>query len=315
MEEYSGRSYLQKLEDSARDAGSIVCMGLDPVLSAIPDDEWMKGFDGPEKIFLFYQKIFNRMADMQEYPGAFKFNQGFYEIFDEPRKNKYPGSNLMARVMSMIENRFPGIPIILDYKRGDIGKSSANYAIVGYDNWGADAVTISGYMGTDSVEPFAKYSAKGKGLYVLDRTSNPGATDFQTLRIEIKDSETDGVKTVPLYMLVSGKILKWNDPYPGVGAVIGASTEEAVNNLEEIARSLSNISPPLLIPGVGDQGGAAGQVADVLRRAKFKMSHIRINSSSGLTHPWKRAENAPKDWDSVVVYNLIRMNRDIGYKD
>ena len=357
-------SYLETLRESAKETKSIVCMGLDPVPKYLPD-EFQK--DGVKGIDDFYSSLFSLMKEQQVFPGAFKLNQGFFITWDEPSNRKYLGSEELDWVMTHLREQFPHIPVILDYKRGDIKDSSANYAEEGLGclNWGADAVTVHPYMGTDSVAPFLEYCVEhhGKGVYILNRTSNPGAKDFQNLEVVLDKqafltgmreqlqqlcvqyienagsmSETPhfaealgviigkanerfnesfdwsslppGAIPTPLYQVVSHKILEWAQDHPGVGAVVGATSPD---ELSEIARIYAGKDIPLLIPGVGKQGGSASEVVKRLKEANYDLSLVRINSSSALTHSW--APNpAPKDWKDLCIANLRKLNEEISYQ-
>ncbi|MBC8501262.1 MAG: orotidine-5'-phosphate decarboxylase [DPANN group archaeon] len=290
-------NYLDKLRESAKTNNSIVCMGLDPVVEAMPEQ-----FKGIREFNLYLGQLFHEMKEQGVLPGAFKPNQGFYLKHDRPRRTRdFSGSVGLSLVMNMIEEIFPGTPIILDYKRGDIAKSSANYGIEGFDVWEADAVTVSPYMGTDSVMPFGEYcnEEQGKGVYVLDRTSNKGARDFQNLMSQ----------DLPLYKHVASKIVEWAADHPGIGAVVGATSPEELSDLAEF---FTGKDIPLLIPGVGSQGGSAEEVSSRLRDVGYGLSIIRINSSSGLTHPWKKPP-APEDFAKVCVAELHKLNEQIGY--
>jgi orotidine-5'-phosphate decarboxylase len=326
--------YVDKLIKSAQETGSIVCMGLDPVMEAMPSTLHRNVNLG---IVTFYEKIFDRMLRENVLPGAFKPNQGFFEKYDNPKTVDFQGSETLSDVILLIKERFPTIPIILDYKRGDIATSSTNYAQVGV-NWGVDALTVAPYMGTDSVMPFVKTEL---GVYVLDRTSNPGGVDFQNLRTIKKPEEfssglcdliyeniaSGDVKSghllnqnilayleqeAPfLYEAVAHKILDWSQEYTGVGAVFGATVP---NELMHMAPFFAKHNMPLLIPGVGGQGGSLEQVLHTLNNANYPLYLARINSSSGITHPWKTSDKAPSDWDIVVVQNLDKLNKEINYK-
>ena len=130
------------------------------------------------------------------------------------------------------------IPVILDAKRGDIGNTAKAYACAAFDELGADAITVNPYMGYDSLAPFIEY--KDKGVFVLCRTSNPGASDFQSI-------ECDGK---PLYRVVADRVEGWNK-YKNLGLVVGATRIEELKSIREAHPTL-----PLLIPGVGAQGGS-----------------------------------------------------------
>ncbi|MBW2966731.1 orotidine-5'-phosphate decarboxylase [Candidatus Woesearchaeota archaeon] len=338
-------NYLDKLRKSAKETGSIACMGLDPVVEAMPEKYARNGI---KSVPFFLKDVFTEMKEQNVLPGAFKPNQGFYLKHDRPLEESYEGTKALARVINTLKEYFPDIPIILDYKRGDIDKSSANYAAEGFEAWEADAVTVHSYMGFDSVLPFAgrvpknleqpaKYcnDEQGKGVYVLDRTTNSGAKDFQDLRTIIIDSEglyeTMGkaietaesyqgkpkdlarevieANSMPLYAAVAFKIIEWAKDNPGVGAVVGATSPEELSNL---ARLLAVHYIPLLIPGVGGQGGDAKEVTTRLRDAGYDLSLVRISSSSGITHPWaKKKEAVPEDYAKVCVAKLAELNEQI----
>ncbi len=302
-------NYLDKLRASAGATGSIACMGLDPVVEALPEQFRWEGIAG---VVPFFEAIFNKMIEQGVSPAAFKPNQGFYLQHDQPRRREpsFVGSVTLARVMDMIDKRFPRIPIILDFKRGDIAKSSANHAREGFQAWEAQAVTVAPYMGTDSISPFAKWcnDVDGRGVYVLDRTSNPGGIDFQSLEVAI----SRGTRK-PLHVIVADKIVDWARESPGLGAVVGATSLDELETLAGIY-ARSGVSVPLLIPGVGGQGGKADEVMAKLRATNYDLSLVRINSSSGITHPWaKKKEPAPENYAEVCVEKLRSLNEAIDY--
>ena len=224
-------------------------------------------------------------------PAAFKPNIGYYSSLDKPREEDFQGSLALADTLDLIDNYFPEVPVILDSKRGDIARSSGNYAEEAFSVWGADAVTVSPYMGTDSVLPFA---FEGKGIYVLNRTSNPGAIDLQN--ITTLDA-VDEKELYPMYIAVAHRIAHWATEHAGIGAVVGATS---MKELGEIATYYAGRDIPMLIPGVGSQGGSATDVIAALKSAGYSLALARINSSSGLTHPWKKG-NAPEDWIDQVM--------------
>lgn len=292
METHNG-TYLDILRTSAEETGSIVCMGLDPIPESLP----IRTDSIRADLNRFFQAVFKAMKARSVFPGAFKPNIGYYHALDRPREEDFSGSLALADLLEMLENFFPGIPVILDSKRGDIARSSANYAAEAFDAWGADAVTVSPYMGDDSVAPFFK---EGKGLYVLDRTSNPGAANLQSL-------ELSGQAGDPLYMSVARLIVGWSQKHPGTGAVVGATS---LDELGMVARFFADSQIPLLIPGVGSQGGSGSDTVKCLMDASYDLSLVRINSSSGITHPWGRGP-VPEDWVDVVVGRLQNLQLDI----
>ncbi len=268
-------SYIDKLKNSALEVGNVVCMGLDPIVSALPHEE----LGARERISSYFAELFKRMTLEGAFPAAFKPNLGYYSALDKPREEDFSGSLALVDVLELLDTYFPGIPVILDSKRGDIARSSGNYAKEAFEAWGADAVTVSPYMGSDSVLPFAY---EDKGVYILNRTSNPGAVDLQNRSMIDRIEERE---VHPLYISVAHKIAEWAHEHEGIGAVVGATS---MKELEEIASYYSDKYIPMLIPGVGSQGGSAPEVLAALKRAGYKSELARINSSSGLTHPWKK---------------------------
>jgi orotidine-5'-phosphate decarboxylase len=286
-------SYIHRLRDSFKQTGSLVCMGLDPVMEFLP----FVSTSVREDLNRFYSTIFRKMNLEGVLPGAFKPNIGYFSRLDRPREENFSGSLALADLLEMLENFFPGIPVILDSKRGDIARSSQNYAYEAFECWGADAVTVSPYMGSDSVSPFM---VEGKGIYVLNRTSNPGGADLQNLIC-------DGDRL--LFEQTAELITQWAHRHPGLGAVVGATSPD---ELEKAAAfyAESGIEIPLLIPGVGSQGGSAEEVTQRLKSVTYDLALVRINSSSGITHPWKD-RGAPEDWEDVVIAALKSLNEEI----
>ena len=272
-------SYINLLMKSAAVSGNCVCMGLDP------QPEWLPYGREPvrEGLKRYFSELFAGMKQHGLLPAAFKPNLGFYHGLDHPRRSDFSGSLLLGDVLGMLEEQFPGIPVILDSKRGDIARSSKNYAVEAFDGWQVDALTVSPYMGWDSVFPFLEHNSEEKGVYLLNRTSNAGGRDFQNLLLE---------NGMPLHAAVTRTILKWAADHPGTGAVVGATH---LQELESVVRLVAGHSIPLLIPGVGAQGGNAEDTLKVLSDAGYPLELARINSSSGLTHPWKTTA-VPADW-------------------
>ncbi len=276
-------SYIEKLQKSSDLCGNNACMGLDLQWQYLPKKS--SSFAADAKTFC--SELFGAMKDEKLIPSAFKPNIGYYVVYDKPRQNLFEGSVALNNVISLIEEYFPAVPIILDFKRGDIQRSSLNYAHEAFYCWQADAVTISPYMGIDSVTPF---NLDNRGVYILNRTSNPGSKDIQDL--VVNDN--------PLYMAVAEHIAKWAKENRGFGAVVGATNEK---ELFEIAAYYSDKEIPLLIPGVGSQGASAQKTVEILKRANYPLYLARINSSSNLTHPWN-SEIAPSDYLKHSLKNI-----------
>ncbi|MDP6923330.1 MAG: orotidine-5'-phosphate decarboxylase [Candidatus Scalindua sp.] len=277
-------SYLDDLRVGAKKAKSIVCMGMDPVIEKIP----IKG-DPCQVIEEFYINILKEMNIRNLHPAIIKPNIAYFEQYG------FSGLNALKSIIKQYKSS--GIPTLLDAKRGDIGKTSTAYAKSVFEFWDSDAVTIAPYMGTDSVEPFIEWCEREKGVYILCRTSNKGTVDLQDLKV-------DGV---PVYIKLAENIIRWHKP--GVGAVVGATY---LDELEEISRFFvdSKKEVPLLIPGVGSQGGSAGEVVEVLRKTKSDILIHRINSSSGINYAYM--QKGTSDYAKAAVDALENLNKEIG---
>lgn len=280
--------YINFLRESAERTKSIVCFGLDPVLEKIPIEE----ADPEKKISKFYYDIFDALESEGVFPGAFKPNIAFYEQYG------FEGLRALQKIIHKV--REMKIPLIIDAKRGDIGKTNVANAKALFDFWQADAITVSPFLGKDAVDAFLKYCRDdGKGVYLLNRTTNKGAADFQNLDVGGK----------PLYLKVSGKIAEWGeDCYGNLGAVVGATSLE---ELEEISKFFSGRAEavPFLIPGVGAQGGSAGKVSKILKETHNEHKIHRINSSSGISYAYEKAET--DDFAGAAVNEIKKLNHEI----
>lgn len=213
---------LEKLLKAQNKNRSLVCVGLDLDPKKMPQ-EFSKS---AKTMFDFTLRIIEATADCV---CAYKPNMAFYESLGGE------GISLLTQIM----RRMPeGIPVILDAKRGDIGNTATHYAQALYDHFNADWVTLSPYMGYDSIRPFIE--RKDKGAFVLCLTSNSGARDFQMLEVDGK----------PLYRIVAEKVEYWNKG-KNCGLVVGATAPEQLAEIRAVAGDM-----PILIPGVGAQGGS-----------------------------------------------------------
>lgn len=229
---------------------SLLCVGLDPDIERIPSH--LRGLDTP--LFEFNRAIIDRTADLV---CAFKPQVAYYSARGSERE--------LELTVSYIHANHPGTPVILDAKRGDIGSTAEMYAREAFDRFGADAVTVNPYMGTDTLEPFL--SRKDKGVIILCRTSNPGAGDIQDLR-------SDG-KT--LYEVIAHKAAhEWNGN-DNVLLVVGATYPR---ELAEIRSIVGNM--PLLVPGIGAQGGDVRSA--VMSGRDRNGTGMIINSSRGIIY-------------------------------
>jgi len=211
---------------------SFLCVGLDSDLNKLP--QHLMNEEDP--VFAFNKAIVDATAD---YAIAFKPNLAFYEC------NGIKGLTSLMKTVDYINEKYPGIFLIADAKRGDIGNTSKMYAKAFFEEHPFDAVTVAPYMGSDSVTPFLSYA--GKFVILLALTSNPGATDFQM--ILNKEGKL-------LYQSVIRESLKWADE-KNMMYVVGATRAEMLADIRKIIPNHC-----LLVPGVGAQGGSLEEVAE-----------------------------------------------------
>jgi len=285
--------FVELLKKAAEENKSIVCMGIDPVLERIP----IKGKPVEDSLVEFYSQIIDAAKSENALPGAFKPNYAFFAQYG------FPGLRALKKIISLIKET--SVPLILDVKRADIGKTSKAYGKEIFEFWEADCATIQPYMGFDSVQPFIEWSElKGKGLYFLNRTSNKGAMDFQNLKTETGNS---------LYLEVSAKLVEWGANSNGnVGAVVGATSLQELESICSFFVKNSSLPVPLLIPGVGAQGGSALEVVEVLKKTGMPLELQRINSSSGINYAYEEEHSV--DFAGAAVKAIKKLNAEIGFK-
>ena len=212
-------AFIEQLDNTARANHSLLCVGLDPWRPFMPVDD----------IAAFNRAIVDATADLV---CAFKPNYAFHEA---------EGFDGLRALQLTIEAVPDGVPVILDAKRGDFGHSATAYAKAVFDFWQANAVTVNPYQGRDAMQPFLDYA--DRGVFVLARTSNPGSAEFQDLHV--RSNGTEG----PLYEEVARQAVAWNDN-GNVGLVVGATAPDQLARVRSIAGSM-----PILVPGIGAQGG------------------------------------------------------------
>jgi orotidine-5'-phosphate decarboxylase len=271
-------NFIENCRERFEKVNSVLCLGLDPVIEKFPIKN-----DGIEKTIVGY--FTELISNFHGKILAVKPNMAFYEQYG------IEGYSALKKVVELAANY--GLPVILDAKRGDIGNTSLAYARACFDELKADAVTLSPYLGEDSLSPFFGY--KDKGFFVLDRTSNKGSSDFQLLK-----TENGGY----LYSHVTEKIVEWNKKYSeGIGAVAGATHIEEFGN---IAGTFSeNGFLPILIPGVGTQGGDLGSVVSKLKNMNYPLYKIFINSSSKII--FAHNEHGDMKYIDAVEYEINKM--------
>ena len=275
-------NYIDILKKTSDKFSSIVCMGLDPVIEDIPE----KGGSIADNIYKFYEKILNKLMQKNIFPGDVKPNYAFYAQY---------GIDAIVSLERIIKlYKSAGIPVILDYKRGDIGKTAQAYAKEAFDFFDADCVTLSPYLGYDSIEPFIK-GYPDKGYYILTKTSNSSSGEIQDIKVNGKE----------MYLHIAELIVKWF--HPGIGSVAGATYPEQLKMISEIFIA-SKKEIPFLIPGVGAQGGSIEEVMRVLKNTPNIKIH-RINASSSLNYAYKTFKNMA--YDDAAAEALKQMNDEI----
>ncbi len=212
-------NFNEKLMNITEQNKSLLCIGLDP------DPELM-----PAKVDVvkFNKAIIDATSDLV---CAYKLNLAFYEALDD-------GMDSLKRTIQHIPN---DIPVIGDAKRGDIGNTAKAYAKAIFSNFGFDATTVNPYLGFDSIEPFIEFW--DRGVFILCRTSNPGAMDFQNLHFETERGR------LSLFEIVAFRAAQWNK-HSNIGLVVGATYPEELKLIRQ-----NHPDMLILIPGIGAQGG------------------------------------------------------------
>jgi orotidine-5'-phosphate decarboxylase len=222
-------NFTDQLAQAQRQNDSLLCVGLDPEPSRFPG-AWKGQSD---RIYDFCAAIVDATKDLV---CAFKPQIAYFAA--------HRAEDQLERLMAHMRRVAPYVPVILDAKRGDIGSTAEQYAHEAFDRYQADAVTLSPFMGFDTMQPFLKYP--GKGVILLCRTSNPGGSDLQNLRL----ADIPGQPRVYEHIAAQAQG-PWNTN-GHMGLVVGATFPEEIARVRELAPTL-----PLLIPGVGAQGGDA----------------------------------------------------------
>ncbi|CAN5138514.1 orotidine-5'-phosphate decarboxylase [soil metagenome] len=242
--------FIKKLNAAWAANNSLLCVGLDPDESKLPEDL----ADQPDAIFNFCKAIIDSTADLV---CAFKPQIAYFSAL--------AAEDQLESICAYLREIYPHIPIILDAKRGDIGATAEQYAREAFERYNADAVTINPYMGFDSMAPYLE--RKDRGAIVLCRTSNPGGSDLQSLAVDGK----------PLYQHVATLVAeKWNTNGQ-CGLVVGATFPEELEQVRKIVGDM-----PLLVPGIGAQGGDIQ--ASVLAGRTAAGAGMMINSSRAILY-------------------------------
>lgn len=242
--------FTEKLSTSTAQHHSLLCVGLDPDVARFPAE-----FKGkPDAIFLFCKAIIDATAS---FACAFKPQIAYFSALG--------AEDQLQAICDYLKKNYTDIPIVLDAKRGDIGSTAEQYAREAFERYDADAVTLNPYMGFDSIQPYLEW--KDRGAIVLCRTSNPGGSDLQFLKV-------DGV---PLYQHVARLVAeRWNQ-HGQCGLVVGATFP---HELEQVRKIVGDM--PLLVPGIGAQGGDIE--ATVTAGRSSARAGMMINSSRAILY-------------------------------
>ncbi len=272
----------RELLEARWDEGKFVCVGLDSEFTKIP--EVVKNLSGDETdaICDFNTEIIEATKDLV---CAYKPNSAFYEACGEL------GVIALRETIAYIHDVAPGVPVILDAKRGDIGNTNEMYAKAAFEHLDADAITVHPYLGAEAMKPFL--DRRDKGIFVLCLTSNPGADEFQGLPLHSNThirpigqmTEFNGTR---LYQQVAYSVATAWNANGNCGLVVGATYPEELNDVREKVGDM-----PILIPGVGAQGG---DLEKTVAAGKDKRGRgMIINSSRGIIF----ASNGPDFADAA----------------
>ncbi|HWH74912.1 MAG TPA: orotidine-5'-phosphate decarboxylase [Methylibium sp.] len=266
-------SFVARLQAAERKADSLLCVGLDPEPSKFPAP-WT---GDASKIAEFCERIVDATKDLVL---AYKPQIAYFAA--------HRAEDQLERVMAYLRRNAPEVPVILDAKRGDIGATAEQYAREAFERYQADAVTLSPFMGFDSIEPYLRWS--GKGAILLCRTSNPGGSDLQNRVL----ADVDGQPRLYEHLARLAQTT-WNRNGQ-LGLVVGATFPEELARVRALAPTL-----PLLIPGVGAQGGDA---AATVRAAWRPDAPILVNSSRAVLYAGAGADFATR------AREVARLTRD-----
>lgn len=280
-------TFFSFLERRVDDCSSLLCIGLDPHLADLDSPTAEAALDFSLRI----------VRETSTYASAFKPNAAFFEFFGAE------GWTALKQLIEAIgeESKKLGsmIPVILDAKRGDIASTAEAYAKSTFEHLGADAITLNPYLGKDSIDPFLGYPEKG--AFLLCKTSNPGAKDFQDLSLTPTPlPEGEGQRVRALYEHVAHLAQSWNTAN-NIGLVVGATQPEALAKVRAAAPDLW-----FLAPGVGAQGGDLETALKAGLRKDGKGMLINVSRSIARAESPKRAAAELRD-------EIANIKREIGY--
>lgn len=278
-------SYLARLSARSEAVGSPLCLGVDPSPDALPAG-FARSLEGVAR----FAELLIEVA--LPHAAAVKANLAFFEAYGSP------GLAVLERLRAQLP---ADVPFIADAKRGDIGSTAERLAVALCDSLGAEAVTVNPYLGRDALEPLLERDECF--VYVLCRTSNPGAGEFQEL-------EVDGE---PLYVRVARSVGRWSDERQSLGLVVGATAAEEMSVVRSAVPQL-----PFLVPGVGAQGGDIDAVlregpARAGRAGSLAGGGLLVNVSRGIALAARDSRDASAgiaqaagDWSRRLSVRMVR---------
>ncbi len=255
--------FIKRLQLAWKRNNSLVCVGLDPEPARLPAHLR----NTPDAIFEFCREIVDATADLV---CCFKPQVAHFAA--------HGAEDALERVIAHILEHHRDVPVILDAKRGDIGTTALHYATEAFDRYGADAVTVNPYLGRDSVQPFLDRA--DRGVIVLCRTSNPGARDLQDLAVPDPESGTR-----PLYQHLAALVAREWNANGNCALVVGATYPQQLAEVRNLVGDM-----PLLVPGVGAQGGDVAAV--VQNGANSDDAGLIISSSRAILYAGSGADFA-----------------------
>ena len=269
-------------------SGNFVCVGLDSAFGKIPQHvHTVCEGDVERTLFTFNRNLIRAIKDGI---AAWKLNMAFYEAHGTA------GLGALYRTIVLAKDYQPEVPIILDFKRGDIGNTNTGHLTLAFDYLGADAVTVNPYVGQAALQPFLDRA--DKGIIVLCRTSNVGADEFQDFWGFPQGASAD-VEPMPLYQYVAHRVAdQWN-ANGNCMLVVGATAPEEATEIRNVAGDV-----PFLVPGVGAQGATA---KDIVPTVKDRNSQgFIINSSRGIIFA-----SYGVDYATVAAQKTLELNDEI----
>lgn len=265
--------FIEKLYACQKQNKSLVCVGLDPDMDKIN----AIGVD----LITWLKTIVDAVAGQV---CAFKPQIAYFSAISAEKQ--------LLQIITYIHDNYPDVPVILDAKRGDIGSTAAQYALEAFEKYNADAVTVNPYMGHDTLQPFLDYA--DKGVVVLCKTSNLGSNEFQNL--ELANGKT-------LFQQVAHNAVNlWNENN-NVLLVVGATYPQELSEIRSIVGEM-----PLLIPGIGAQGGDVAATLKAGLNNNPEKSGLIISSSRGIIYAGETAKNYAQKANEACVRLNTQIN-------